>query len=183
MYASSISPQRWCWYRRLVLATAAAALLLPWYAGSGVQWALVKYAIRLCFPSIKPLSTTELDAWLRRADQSALVLLDTRESEEYAVSHLRSAQLAPTTEAALQVLRTTPKDQPVVLYCSVGYRSSKLAEQLQRAGYQHVYNLDGSIFQWANEGRPLYSGEADVQAVHPYDKRWGRLLRPELHAR
>jgi hypothetical protein len=45
-----------------------------------------------------------------------------------------------------------------------------------------VYNLDGSIFQWANEGRPLYSGTNRVASVHPYDREWGRFLKKELHA-
>ena len=42
--------------------------------------------------------------------------------------------------------------------------------------YTNVRNLDGSIFQWANEGRPLVRGNQRVQDVHPYDENWGRLL-------
>jgi hypothetical protein len=41
-------------------------------------------------------------------------------------------------------------------------------------------NLDGSIFQWANEGRAVYRGDVPVQQVHPYGKRWAGLLKEGL---
>jgi len=53
---------------------------------------------------------------------------------------------------------------------------------MQRAGVANVFNLTGSIFRWANEGRPLRSGDERVQAVHPFDEDWGRLLDRRLWA-
>ena len=46
-----------------------------------------------------------------------------------------------------------------------------------------VYNLKGSIFKWANEGRPVVdsSGQA-VSKVHPYSAVWGKCLNSELRA-
>jgi len=74
--------------------------------------------------------------------------------------------------------------QPIVVYCSVGYRSSALAEKLARAGMTNVFNLEGSIFAWANEGRPVYRGDTllNPAQVHPFNTKWGQLLRPELRA-
>jgi hypothetical protein len=46
-----------------------------------------------------------------------------------------------------------------------------------------VFNLEGSLFQWANEGRPVYRDDVPVQAIHPYDARWGRLLDRRFHSR
>jgi hypothetical protein len=43
-------------------------------------------------------------------------------------------------------------------------------------------NLEGSIFQWANECRPVYRDAAEVQQVHPYDGIWGKLLDKDLRA-
>ena len=71
-------------------------------------------------------------------------------------------------------------DQRIVLYCSVGHRSSELAQFLMKKGYTEVYNLEGSIFAWANEGRPVYRGNERVKVVHPYDRTWGRLLKESL---
>ena len=48
-------------------------------------------------------------------------------------------------------------------YCAVGYRSAEMATQLRAAGFTNVRNLEGSIFQWANEHRPLVHGEQPVE--------------------
>ena len=74
------------------------------------------------------------------------------------------------------------KDTPIVTYCSVGYRSSSLADRLQQAGFTNVRQLEGSIFQWANEGRPLFRGDQQVNEVHPYNETWGKYLNKKLHA-
>ena len=77
----------------------------------------------------------------------------------------------------------------VVCYCSVGYRSSALAQQLQyeleKPVYQDmksklvIYNLEGSIFKWANEGKDLEDNRGrKTVVVHPYN--WGKLLNAEL---
>lgn len=69
----------------------------------------------------------------------------------------------------------------IVVYCSVGYRSSRLARQLRTRGVKNVFNLEGSLFKWANEGRPVYRGSERVQEVHPFDEDWGELLDESLH--
>ena len=67
----------------------------------------------------------------------------------------------------------------VVCYCSVGYRSSVLADKLishfRREGLDiPVFNLEGGVFQWAMDGGPL-EGE-NPRKVHQYSSVWGRLL-------
>ena len=64
-----------------------------------------------------------------------LLLFDAREPEEYAVSHLQGAQPAPSKDEALKALQGVPANQRIVLYCSVGYRSSELAQFLMKKGY------------------------------------------------
>lgn len=70
----------------------------------------------------------------------------------------------------------------IVVYCSVGYRSAAVVDALRKAGRNEVFNLDGGIFRWANESRPLFSDHEQVKLVHPYDQSWGRLLTSELRA-
>jgi rhodanese-related sulfurtransferase len=139
----------------------------------------IKQTVRNRFPSVQQLSTNELDAWLKDAKRTQPLLLDARTPQEFAVSQLRGARNAEQIEAAL---KDYPKDQPIVAYCAVGYRSSALSEKLKQRGFTNVYNLEGSIFQWANEGRPIYKGEQLVQQVHPFDTKWGQMLKPELRA-
>jgi rhodanese-related sulfurtransferase len=103
-----------------------------------------------------------------------------RERAEFEVSHLSSAQhVQPSASASAVQL---PKDQPIVTYCSVGYRSGGFAEKLRQAGYTNVSNLEGSIFRWSNEGRPVFRGGEEVQTVHPYNRTWGLLLKRPLRA-
>jgi hypothetical protein len=57
-----------------------------------------------------------------------------------------------------------------------------MATRLRAAGFNHVQNLEGSIFQWANERRPLVRDGTRVTRVHPYSKFWGRLLADGVRA-
>ncbi|MDB9529145.1 rhodanese-like domain-containing protein [Oscillatoria sp. CS-180] len=138
-----------------------------------LAWIWVKRWVRRQFPQVPSISTEDLAAWLSQ-DSPSPVLLDVRHEEEYAVSHLPGARRLTTVEA-VQRSHISP-EMPLVLYCSVGYRSARLAERLQAAGYNHVVNLEGSIFEWHNQGRPLVTDQGTVQNVHPYDRTWGLLL-------
>ena len=42
--------------------------------------------------------------------------------------------------------------------------------------------MSGSIFEWANEGRPVERNGERVDKVHPYNGTWGKLLKPQLRA-
>ncbi len=123
-------------------------------------------------------------SWM--ADGSALVLLDTREANEYAVSHLRGAQHVEPNAAAAELeagpLRDVAKDTRIITYCAVGVRSAKVAQRLRDAGFTNVHNMNGSIFQWVNEGRPVFKGDEQVEKVHPYDGKWGKLLDADRRA-
>ena len=144
-------------------------------------WSMTLKMIRARFPTVARVSTDTLQSWLDESPQREnLLLFDVRESEEYAVSHLQGARPTPSKDEALKALQGAPSDQRIVLYCSVGYRSSELAQFLMKKGYTEVYNLEGSIFAWANEGRPVYRGNERVKVVHPYDRIWGRLLKKSL---
>ena len=44
-----------------------------------------------------------------------------------------------------------------------------------------VYNLEGSIFKWANENRPMVDvKDRKTIFTHPYNVVFGKLLRKEL---
>ena len=146
-----------------------------------MSWSLTLKTIRAKFPTVAHISTDTLQAWLAESPQREnLLLFDAREPEEYAVSHLQGARETPSKDEALKALQGVSSDQRIVLYCSVGYRSSELAQFLMKKGYTEIYNLEGSIFAWANEGRPVYREKKQVKVVHPYDRNWGRLLKRSL---
>ena len=108
-------------------------------------------------------------------------MIDVRSSGEFNVSHLLGAINAESPAEISALVKKFPAKRAVVLYCSVGIRSSKAADRLLEAGCTNVFNLQGSIFQWANEGRTVVSDGKPVTEVHPYNQRWGRLLDPSHH--
>ncbi len=134
------------------------------------------------FPGVNHLTPAELALWLADPNRVPPVLLDVRTRPEFEVSHLQGARWVAPQMPAKDLLPTLPTDRPVVLYCSVGYRSADCATRLLRAGFTQVLNLEGSLFQWANEGRPLESGNGAATQVHPYSTRFGKLLAPERRA-
>ena len=138
-----------------------------------LAWIVVKRLIQQKFLTVEQISTDQLASWLA-SDRPPPILLDARQPEEYAVSHLPGADHLPTLVAVQQ--SEVSLDAMIVVYCSVGYRSARLAQQLQAAGYSHVMNLKGSIFEWHNQGQPLVVDGKPTRAVHPYNRTWGMLL-------
>ena len=141
-------------------------------------WSELLPSIRQRFPRVQQVSTAELAMWLSTTNRPAPLLVDVRSVEEFAVSHLPGAQRAESIRQVKALLGTNR--QPVVLYCSVGYRSSQLAAKLINNGITNVFNLEGSIFAWANEGRTVMRDRQEVKDVHPYDEKWGQLLAAPL---
>jgi rhodanese-related sulfurtransferase len=163
------------------VALAWCGLLPNLSAGPDLE--AVKKKVRAHFPSVRQLSTTELAVWSEQTNQPPLVLLDARTPAEFAVSHLPGARRVDLKMPPTELLNRRGTNEPIVVYCSVGYRSSRLAERLQQAGCTNGFNLEGSIFQWANEDRPLERDGRPVNEVHPYNKTFGQRLRPEHRAK
>ena len=154
---------------------AASALTL------GLEPESLEPLISVRFPKVQWVDTTTLADWLAAEPADAPLLLDVRRADEFAVSHLQGARRVDPDRSAIERLEL-PTGRRIVLYCSVGYRSGAVAERLEDAGYEDVYNLEGGIFAWANEGRPVFHGDTPAGVVHPYDAAWGILLRKDLRA-
>lgn len=117
-----------------------------------------------------------------RKNLSETVILDTREADEFAVSHLPGARYVGYENFDSASVEKLAKDTPIVLYCSVGCRSGKVGKKLQRMGFTNVRNLYGSIFEWANKGYPLENIEGKpTTEVHTYNEKWSRWVdNPEV---
>ncbi len=105
------------------------------------------------------------------------VILDSREEEEYKTSHLKDAKFVGYTKFKLQkTIKNLSKKKPIVVYCSIGYRSEKIAEKLQKKGYK-VYNLYGGIFDWKNKSNTVIDvHKTPTENVHTYNKKWSKWL-------
>jgi rhodanese-related sulfurtransferase len=146
-------------------------------------WAMIEQWIGWRYPDVQHISTEELSALLQKnsANNASVRLIDYRLRDEFNISRISSATNMSPDQIGFfveKLKRETPLNTPIVVYCSVGARSAEAVTALQAVGFTNVRNLRGSIFRWANEGRPLEGGNT----VHPYDAYWGQLLDRRLHA-
>jgi len=120
------------------LGVAACAVL--WLGASGafggspggtVTWKSVFAWNQRDWPGVPQMTTAELARHLGTENEKPL-LIDTRSREEYAVSHLPGAVWAEKLGQMPAALRDVPREHAVVLYCSVGVRSSK-SSSMERA--------------------------------------------------
>jgi len=110
------------------------------------------------------------------SSDSTYILIDTREKEEFDVSHIQGARNIPYASFNLESMSDISKKSMIVVYCSVGYRSNKIAEKLMEAGYTNVQNLYGGIFKWVNDGENIYSDKGKTDTLHVYNFLWGRYV-------
>ncbi len=172
--------------KRPVLKSSALLVLVGMCAGVAVcvhaqEPSSLRSAIELRYPGGEWVSTADLAGWMARPAATRPVILDVRRADEFAVSHLQGARRVEPDRPRVEELNLQT-GATVVVYCSVGYRSAAIIEALRRTGVGRVYNLVGGIFQWANEGRPLFRGRERVEHVHPYDSVWGRWLEEARRA-
>ncbi|MGQ0529634.1 MAG: rhodanese-like domain-containing protein [Panacagrimonas sp.] len=147
--------------------------------GAGLD--AVERAVVLRYPSVPQIDADALQA-LRDGTES-LILLDVREADEFAVSRLPGAiPVDPDADVVrvTDVIGALPPGAVVVMYCSVGVRSSRLAERVQltlaERGANVVANLRGGIFRWHGERRSLVDERGATDAIHGDDANWTRLL-------
>jgi rhodanese-related sulfurtransferase len=165
--------------RALALALAATPLRSAfaftfWFTAKTIaDWPEVKRRIRSKFPTVPQRSISEARAFGAHA-----LYLDTRTAAEFAVSRLPGAIHTPDQASVVLALRGIAATRPVLLYCSVGYRSAQLVQALRESnpelGAAQLFNLEGSLFEWVNSGHPLAENKT---LAHPFNKNWGGLLQ------
>lgn len=111
---------------------------------------------------------------------SNAVFLDAREAEEYLTSHLPDAIFLGYNRPDYSLLASTDRDRPLVVYCTVGYRSERIASQLRQRGFTNVYNLYGSLYAWKLAGLPLVDAQGPTENLHTYNRKWGTYIPDSL---
>ena len=77
----------------------------------------------------------------------------------------------------IKAIEHLPHTTNIIVYCSVGYRSEKIVEKIQKLGFTKSYNLVGGIFEWKNQNKLVYSIEnKPTNKVHTYNKIWSIWL-------
>lgn len=118
------------------------------------------------FPTLMPSEIKSL---------SDFQILDTRESEEFEVSHLEGAINVGYENFSISQLSQLDPKKPVLVYCTVGARSQDIGKKLAEQGFQ-VFNLYGGVFQWVNDGKEVYDQSGKTNRVHTYNLAWSIWL-------
>lgn len=103
---------------------------------------------------------------IAQADQAletADVVLDVREPQEFASGHIKGAINIPrgTLEFKLgNIPNINSSKSKIVMYCLSGGRCSLAALSLLQLGYENVYSIEGGIQAWIEAGKPIVTSEA-----------------------
>lgn len=96
---------------------------------------------------MKNISTNELEQVLQ--DDKTIQLIDVRETDEYAGSHIRQAKNLPLSELAERT-DELDADRPLHVICLSGGRSMNASIYLEQAGFD-VTNVDGGMMSWQGD--------------------------------
>lgn len=173
----------------LLLAAVICGLAAIAPAGGQTRPALSVPAMPGPDARVPLLTPHELARWT--AVPGPVLIVDVRDPDEYAVSHLRGAVRSLTeperSELTAQIRSKVRGQAPnqaqgviVVFYCTGGARSLQMAEALHldliEAGAGGVHVLDGGIIAWANADLPLVNDQGPTRDVHPWDAEMARGL-------
>lgn len=114
-------------------------------------------------------------------DNQDIVIFDVREEKEYAVSHLPNAirvNPAMDGEEFLALYGEEIDGKYALFYCSVGRRSTTLAQKVKAEGSSasEIANLRGGIFRWHGLDLPLVDAKGPTSKAHPYNWFWRRVM-------
>ena len=181
-----------------------------------LDWPILWY-VRQKFPDVCHMTTDDLDTRLNRTSisnqpdetsktisepKNPIVIVDCRRRDEFEVSHIPDAKclhfqtedrilldfLLEETQKYLNI-DTATDEINVVCYCSLGYRSSMLAQRIEKLTKSDsalnrksikVWNLEGSIFKWANENRHMIdTNKKPTKFAHPFSYTFCMFLQKD----
>ena len=117
------------------------------------------------FPELTDISPEAALKLMERGKKP--VFVDIRTPKERKVSMLPGA----ITEEEFLERADTYKNHIVVGYCTIGYRSGKLADRLRKKGVS-MLNLKGGLLAWVLAGGKVYDANGETKRIHVYGKKW-----------
>jgi len=178
----------WSRHRKLILALVALLVLAFLFVLVAISYsfqeplrdlASARAWVASRHPQVPRLTGQELAA----LPGARFLLIDVRSEAEWSVSHLLAAFHCEDPASAVAEAGRRHLNH-VVVYCSIGERSSRLAERMLALNPSLlIHDLAGGIFTWASDDRPLVDANGQpTQLVHPYDHAWGALLPADHRA-
>ena len=111
---------------------------------------------------IARLDTRSADDLAPDIASGAVRVLDVREGSEWRAGHIPGAIHIPGG-ALPRRLDEVPSDRPLAVVCAGGYRSTVAASVLERAGRDHLINLNGGVTAYEGAGNALVADETPAR--------------------
>lgn len=93
------------------------------------------------------------DLQYKMSHNQDFILIDIREDHEWLTGHIPSAIHLKRGNLTTEISQIVPdKNQEIILYCAIGFRSALSALELENIGYTNVYSLYGGIIRWDDLG-------------------------------
>jgi sodium/bile acid cotransporter 7 len=104
---------------------------------------------------------------MQLAAEGRTVFVDVRKGKEQRVSML------PGAIGKREFLKNPEKfkDRTLIGYCTISYRSGKLAQKLKSRGIT-MLNLRGGILAWVHDGGKVYYAQGETRRIHVYGPKW-----------
>jgi phage shock protein E len=102
------------------------------------------------YKSLKPYDFHP--AWLKA---NKAILIDVREFFEYKKTRIKGAINIPSSGNLDFATDTLQKDKSLFIYCTTGYRSKRVSAKFAEKGFADIYNLEGGIKAWKEDGFPV----------------------------
>ena len=116
------------------------------------------------FPDVAEISPQDA---VRLQQTGTAIFVDVRTPEEQQVSTI------PGAIPSKIFLKNPEKyaSKTIIAYCTIGYRSGKLAEEMLEKGIT-VKNLEGGLLGWVHAGGPLVHNNQPTTNIHVYGRTW-----------
>jgi rhodanese-related sulfurtransferase len=107
-------------------------------------------------PAHATAPSVSLEAARTALEKSTATVVDIREPSEQASGVAKGALLIPMGQISKRLSELPKGDsKPLLVICNTQNRSTKIADQLQAAGYTNVSFVQGGMSQWTARGWPM----------------------------
>ena len=122
----------------------------------GLTLALIYTEVARLFRGYKALRPAELTALINRDNA---LLIDLSPANDFQKGHIAGSKSVQVSQFDPEnKLLASARALPVVVTCRNGQASAGAAKRLTKAGFEHVYWLDGGVQAWQQADLPLVKG-------------------------
>jgi rhodanese-related sulfurtransferase len=121
-------------------------------------FALISSLLLLVGCSTSTAGATNMDVleFSKKITESGVVILDVRTPGEFAEGYIEGARMIDFQGGSFETeIASLDKNATYAVYCRSGNRSGQAVKIMQDAGFLNLFNLEGGVIDWANQGMPL----------------------------